>query len=140
MESGLLDLLEPGDAVMADKGFDRNLEIFRLFRRFRNLVRFQSKWQTANPSGFDIRYDLIQIGVKLNIPPFAKKNVQMPPKDVVSTRQIASLRIHVERAIRLIKQYRILGETMPLTVVKLSNDIWGICSALTLFHPPLVVD
>ena len=24
----------------------RNLEIFRLFRRFRNLVRFQSKWQT----------------------------------------------------------------------------------------------
>ena len=50
-QSGPLDFLEPGDAVMADKGFD-------------------------------IRYDLMQIGVKLNIPPFAEKNVQMPPKDV----------------------------------------------------------
>jgi hypothetical protein len=64
----------------------------------------------------------------------------MPVKDVISTRHIASLRIHVERAIRRIKQYRILGSVMPLTVVKLSNEIWGICSALTLFHPPLVAD
>ena len=106
---GLLELLEPGDAVMADKGFD-------------------------------IRYELMLIGVRLNIPPFAKKNTQMPGRDVVSTRQIASLRIHVERAIRRIKQYRILASVMPLTVVNLSNEIWGICSALTLFHPPLVMD
>ena len=106
---GLLELLEPGDAVMTDKGFD-------------------------------IRYELMLIGVRLNIPPFAKKNTQMPARDVVSTRQIASLRIHVERAIRRIKQYRILASVMPLTVVNLSNEIWGICSALTLFHPPLVMD
>ena len=90
--------------------------------------------------GFDIRYELMLIGVRLNIPPFAKKNTQMPARDVVSTRQIASLRIHVERAIRRIKQYRILASVMPLTVVNLSNEIWGICSALTLFHPPLVMD
>ena len=55
---GLLELLEPGDAVMADKGFD-------------------------------IRYELMLIGVRLNIPPFAKKNTQMPARDVVSIRQIA---------------------------------------------------
>jgi hypothetical protein len=64
-QCGLLDMLEPGDAVMADKGFD-------------------------------IRYELMLIGVKLNIPPFARKDMQMPIKDVVHTRQIASLRIHVE--------------------------------------------
>ena len=72
--------------------------------------------------GFDIRYDL---GIKLNISPFVKKNSQMPVKDVVSTRHIASLRIHVERAIRRIKQYRIVRSVMSLTVVKLSNEIWG---------------
>ena len=84
--SGLLELLEPADAVMADKGFD-------------------------------IRYELMLIGVQLNIPPFAKKNTQMPARDVVSTRQIVSLRIHVERAIRRIKQYRILASVMPLSLL-----------------------
>lgn len=72
--------------------------------------------------GFNIRYELMLIGVKLNIPPFAKKDVQMPVKDIVVSRQITSLCIHVERAIRLIKQYHILGNTMPLTVVNHSNQ------------------
>ena len=103
-QSCLLHLLEPGDAVMADKGFD-------------------------------IRYELMLVGAKLNIPPFVRKHAQMSVKDVVKTRQIASLRIHVER-----EQYRILGAVMPLTMVRLSNEIWSICSALTLFHPPLVMD
>ena len=64
-QCGILQLLEPGDAVMADKGFH-------------------------------IRYDLMLLGVKLNIPPFVRKNSQMPLKDVISTRRIASLSIHVE--------------------------------------------
>ena len=104
--SGLLDLLEPGDTLMADKGFD-------------------------------IRYELGLLGVRLNIPPFVRKDAQMPIKDVISTRQIALLRIHVERAIHRIKNYRILGTVIPL---RISNEIWGICSALTLFQPPLVTD
>ena len=93
---GLPELLEPGDAVMADKGFD-------------------------------IRCKLMLIGVRLNILPFAKKNTctQTPARDVVSTQLIVSLRIHdiVERAIKCIKQYRILASVMPLTVVNLSNEI-----------------
>ena len=110
---GLPELLEPGDAVMADKGFD-------------------------------IRCELMLIGVRLNILPFAKKNTctQTPARDVASTQLIVSLRIHVERAKKRNKQYRILASVMPLTVVNLSNEIWGIhvCSARTFFHPPLVMD
>ena len=80
--------------------------------------------------GFDIRYELMLVGAKW-------KHTQMSVKDVVQTRQIASLRTHVEIAIRRIKQYRILGAVMPLTMVRLSNEIWDVCS---LFHPPLVMD
>ena len=105
--SGLLDLLEPGDAITADKGFD-------------------------------IGYELMTHGVKLNMPPLARKHQQMSKRDVITTRHIASLRIHVERAIGRIKQYHILGAVIPLTEIHLANDIWGICCALSLFHPPLV--
>ena len=48
--------------------------------------------------GFTVQ-DLLPLGVSLNIPPFAGSKGQMTPGEVVQTQQIASVRIHVERAI-----------------------------------------
>jgi len=54
----------------------------------------------------DIAYDVLLRGAKFNIPPFLKDQKQLSKKNVILTHQIASLRIHVERAIGRIKQYR----------------------------------
>ena len=62
--SGILDLLEQGDSVMADRGFE-------------------------------IQDDLTLQGVKLNIPPFLKGKSQLTESELVETRRIASIRIHV---------------------------------------------
>ena len=71
--SGLLDLLEPGDSVMADRGFTIT--------------------------------DMLNLrGVTLNIPP-TKVNDQLTPSELTTTRRIANLRIHVERAIGRIKNF-----------------------------------
>ena len=64
--------------------------------------------------GFTIRDILNDVGVDLNIPPFLENRGQLPPSEVKAGRQIASLRIHVERAIGRIKNYRILKGTLPL--------------------------
>ena len=69
---GILDLLEPGDMVMADRGFD-------------------------------IQHILAAKNVKLNIPPFMKGKEQLSLEEELETRSIASVRIHVERAIERIK-------------------------------------
>ena len=90
--------------------------------------------------GFDIAYEVLVRGAKLNIPPFVKNHQQLSKKNVIVTRKIASLRIHVERAIGHIKQYRILSNVIPLTLVNAIDSIWGLCCALSLFHPPLVTD
>ena len=77
------------------------------------------------------------IGVKLNIPPKLKHaNNQMPKSHVVTTRKVASLCIHVQRAIQRIK---ILSSEIP-SLSHIVEHVWGICCALSLFHPPLVVD
>ena len=47
---------------------------------------------------FDIE-DLILRGVWLNIPPFLRGKAQLSEQELVTTRWIASLSIHVERAI-----------------------------------------
>ena len=106
-DCGILELIEPGDSIMADKGFD-------------------------------IAYDVLLCGANLNIPPFLKDCQQLFKKNVIFTRQIASLRIHVERAIGRIKQYRILSNVVPLTLVNSIDSVWGVCCALSLFH--LVTD
>ena len=57
---------------------------------------------------FVIEY-LLPTGVSLNIPPFWEGMEQLEPREVVQTRRIASVRIHVhvERAFELVKNFNI---------------------------------
>ena len=105
--SGLLDKLEPGDEVMADKGFT-------------------------------IHYLLIPRGIRLNIPPFLQKNMQMAASDVFLTKKIARLRVHVERAIGLVKEYKILQDTLPASMWDSISNVIYVCCMLSNFGPPLV--
>ena len=50
-------------------------------------------------TGFTIKYMLKDIGIELNIPPFMEGRTQLPSTEVQEGRRIASVRIHVERAI-----------------------------------------
>ena len=64
--------------------------------------------------------------------------MQMRSSDVKETSQIANVRIHVERAIRRIKIFRILKQEMPLCIVPLA-DIVHVCAALSSLWEPLIV-
>ena len=88
--SGLMDLLEPGDSVMADRGFD-------------------------------IQEDLVLRGVRLNIPPFLRGKEQFTEKELIVTRRIASLHIHVERATERIKNFHIFDRTLPASMTDIAD-------------------
>ena len=80
-KSGVLDLLEPGDNVMADQGCN-------------------------------IKDVLEARGITLNIPPSLGEHDQLSNREVEGTRRIASLKIHVERAIGKVN-HRILHSPFP---------------------------
>ena len=106
--SGILDLLEPGDSVMADRGFE-------------------------------IQDLLVSKKASLNISPFMRCKDQLDPDEEDETRQIASVRIHVERAIERIKNFNILRQIIPNTMAEDINKIWKVCAILTNFKGPLVL-
>ena len=87
--------------------------------------------------GFTIRDMLEEIHIELNIPAFLNEK-QFTPEAIARGRKIASVRIHVERAIGRIKTFQILKETIPISMARLANQIVFICAFLTNFLPALV--
>lgn len=86
--------------------------------------------------GFTIE-DVLPPGVSLNVPPRLNETGQLTENERTTTRRIASVRIHVERAIERIKNYNIL-RLIPNNMHNSANQMFFVCAMLTNFLPPLV--
>ena len=112
-ECGFLDKISEGDHVMADRGFT-------------------------------IRDLLLSKKAILNIPPFTKESIKakkgryLTPRDIIHTRNIASVRIHVERAIQRLKEFNILNGRINLALRPLLDQIVVIAAVLCNLHDPLI--
>uniref|UniRef100_A0A0K8R932 DDE Tnp4 domain-containing protein n=1 Tax=Ixodes ricinus TaxID=34613 RepID=A0A0K8R932_IXORI len=82
--------------------------------------------------GFTIA-DILTIGVELALPSFTKGK-QLAARDVVVSRRLAKLRIHVERSIRRMKCVRILNHVPSSYLAKQNNiddilvTVAGLCN------------
>ena len=88
--------------------------------------------------GFTIKDQLYKLSISLNIPPFLKGQKQLTAEEVKEGRQIASLRIHVERIIGRVKNFSILRGTLPISMTRLANQIVSVCALLLNMQPALV--
>lgn len=79
--------------------------------------------------GFNLRDLVTNRNAILNIPPFAKGK-QLSTKACTKTRLIASLRIHVERAIQRMKKFRLLQGVIPISIAAVANQAVFVCAAL----------
>ncbi|CAC5404841.1 unnamed protein product [Mytilus coruscus] len=79
--------------------------------------------------GFTIDDLLFPLRVKLNIPAFTKCKPHLSNEDLTTTRRIARV-IHVVRAIRRLKVFKILNSTVPVSSLKNFDDILLVCLAL----------
>ena len=113
MRSGFLDMIEPGDEVMADRGFT-------------------------------IRDLLLERDARLNIPPFTRpcaqrgKGRKLSPREIHATRQIATLRIHVERSIRRLKTFRLLSGVIDGSLRKVLDNVLLIAAVISNLQGPLI--
>lgn len=105
-DSGFLNLLEPGDEVMADKGFPQ------------------------------IKSELFQRQCTLVMPPFALQP-QFSREEVLEGYSIASVRIHIERAIQRVKIFKILQHVNVELFDKI-DDIMHIICILANNKEPLI--
>ena len=88
--------------------------------------------------GFQIREELLLRFCSLSAPPGARVKSQMTMVECKKTKDVANLRIHVERAINCIKFYRILKNILPITMLHHVDDIVKTCAALCNLKPLLI--
>ena len=85
--------------------------------------------------GFTIQDLLTTKGATLTIPPFlTDKRNQVEKGEVEQTQNTARVRIHVERAIRRVKEYHIFDSIVPLSLAGTINQIWTVCALLANFR------
>ncbi|KAH8009597.1 hypothetical protein HPB51_018290 [Rhipicephalus microplus] len=100
-------------------------------------LKFDDEDAVMADKGFRIEELLEKNGVKLNLPPFLKGGT-FSPEEVKSTKEIAALRIHVERRIQRIKAFHIFDRPIPLTLAPLINQIWTVTAILSNFQSSLM--
>ncbi|XP_037509932.1 uncharacterized protein LOC119386716 isoform X1 [Rhipicephalus sanguineus] len=107
-DSDFFKHVQKGDVILSDKGFPR------------------------------IRTDVEDKGGVIVMPPFNSGGGQLSQEDMDTTYKIASVRIHVERVIGRLKIYRILRNTVPITLVPHMDKVFRVCAALVNMQPLII--
>ena len=85
--------------------------------------------------GFHIKEELMLKFCTVSVPPGASVKVQMVTTECKTTKTVANLRIHVERAINRIKTFLILKSVLPITILHNIDDIVKTCATLCNLKP-----
>ena len=75
---------------------------------------------------------------KLFVLPGARVKAQMTAEECGKTKEIAIVRIHVERAINRLKEFKILKNILPINMLSHADSIIRTCAALCNLQPPLI--
>uniref|UniRef100_A0A6P7GV30 Uncharacterized protein LOC114346833 n=1 Tax=Diabrotica virgifera virgifera TaxID=50390 RepID=A0A6P7GV30_DIAVI len=109
IESGIINLLEHGDTVLADKGFPE----------FQNVIDNSGK------------------KIMLVMPPFLKDKKEFTKEETEKTYGTARVRIHVERIMQRLRIYRILDK-IPEHLFSHIDKIIDVCCILVNLQPPII--
>ena len=109
VDSGLINLLEHGDKVLADKGFPQ----------FQNIIDSCGK------------------KITFVMPPFLEQKHHFSKEETEETYSIARVRIHVEKIMQRLRTYRILDK-IPEYLFYDVDDIMHLCCVLVNLQSPII--
>ncbi|XP_059921978.1 uncharacterized protein LOC132468265 [Gadus macrocephalus] len=68
--------------------------------------------------------------VKLVLPAFTRRGLPLSEEDTTNMRRITNVRVHVDRVIRSLKNYRIVSQTVPINLAPKFDKILRVCAGL----------
>ena len=99
-------------------------------RRCGILDKLKRDDKVMTDKNFSNKDDFMIGGVELITPEFRKKDIQFTVAKNVINAEVSNARIHVERVIGRIKDFKILPGPIPLTLADLIDPIFTDCGCL----------
>ncbi|KAK3926014.1 UPF0725 protein [Frankliniella fusca] len=88
--------------------------------------------------GFMIEEECLVRNLFLYRPPFLSKKKTLSKAEALNTAEIAGARVHVERAIKNLRDFDILVDQISLNLLPFINDILVVCGALVNLSAPVL--
>ena len=82
-------------------------------------------------------YDILPQGALLNLPAFLRGKKQLTTEEAVFSHQLSHSRIHVERAIERLRNFRIVDK-LPAKQRPFISLVVQVCSALVNLQSPII--
>ena len=137
---GLIGIAPSGAITFVSQLYEGSISDQEIVKRsgFLQQILWEKNDSVMADRGFKIEEDLKPLGVNLNIPSFLEGRDQLSEREVIESQAIASVRIHVERAIERVKRFRQIRNEIPLTLHGSVNQIWTVACLLCNFMSPLI--
>lgn len=88
--------------------------------------------------GFDVEVEQNDFDCHLLIPSVLEQRTHFTPSQLALSKAIASSRVHVERFIGRVNEFRILRFGIPNNMLPIVSDIFRVCASLVNFQAQLV--
>ena len=133
----LVGIMPSGAFTFLSKVYSGSVSDLQIVKKSNFLDKVEEGDDIMADREFNIRHLLLEKKATLNIPAFTHgKNLSQ--KAVNRSKKIARVRIHVERAIRRLKTFRILSGIIPIALRHNIDELVTIAAFLCNLQPPLV--
>lgn len=119
---------------ISDKAITKASGFYETIEQLKDVGYIQNGDGVMADKGFTIKDEINALGLSLDIPPFASADKQLSQADLALSDKITRHRVHIERLISRINDFKMVDCTIPAMLFPKLNRIWTVCCYLTLFQ------
>ena len=132
--SAFIAVTPNGGACFVSDLFEGDIDDVQIFKESGLMKHLQPHDVVLADRGFTVRELLNPLQVGLKIPSFLKGRKSLSAAEELETRRIAKARIHVERFNERLKQFKIVGRKIPLSIAPLATQMVVVAAFLVNFQ------
>lgn len=133
----LLAVTPNGGACFVSDLFEGDISDVEMFEQSGILKHIEPYDVTLLDRGFPVQHLVNPLQAQINIPAFLKGRKSLSAAEELSMRKIAKARIHVERFNQCLKQFKLIGRTIPLSLAPLATQMIVVACDLVNFQEVL---